>query len=317
VPGDTSFLGRDAVGKLIAVGASGIYRQKTDVAARQRTDLTILGMRLPAAFNVGASGFEQVLATRLTFPYSAAINPANGDVAIYNREVLSLYEPQETGRYAERLRKELAGTEAAIVGLAGESLLLGTAAGEILSYNAANLALIKSFEPVAGVPPRFIEVSPDGRRFAVLMHDRTLWIYDVELGTLQRAAVAGQEDISTVAFNGNDRLLVADRVSRVSEYELPSMALVRRVEAEPDWLESLYRYIVNPLYTIFPKPSQISNVTTYLIADQKTMRPPESRDADLRRRQFQLDIWSPIWSNLAFLVVVLALGCVYTARKDF
>jgi hypothetical protein len=47
------------------------------------------------------------------------------------------------------------------------------------------------------------------------------------------------------------------------------------------------------------------------------MRPIESRDADLRKRQMKLDIWSPIWSNVAFLTVVLFLGCLYTARKDF
>jgi hypothetical protein len=152
---------------------------------------------------------------------------------------------------------------------------------------------------------------------AVLLHDRTLWVYDAGEESLNLAAVDGQGDISGIAFGGNDRLLVGDRVSRVSEYELPTFALVRRVEAEPDWMESLYRYVVQPLYTIFPKPSEIGDVTAYLISDQKTMRPVESRDGDLRKRQFKLDIWSPIWSNLAFLAVVLTLGCVYTARKDF
>jgi hypothetical protein len=317
VPSDTSFLGRDSERKLIAVGASGIYRQKADIAARQRTDLTILGMRLPAAFNVAASGFEQVLATRLTYPYSAAVNPANGDVAIYNREVLSIYAPQETGRYVERVRKEFAGTESAVVALAGDALLLGTANGELFVFEAANLSLRQNFEPVVGVPPRFIESSPDGRYFAVLLHDRTLWVYDAEQETLNLARVDGQGDISGIAFGGNDRLLIGDRVSRVSVYELPTFALVRRVEAEPDWMESLYRYFVHPLYTIFPKPSEIGDVTAYLIAEQKTMRPIESRDGDLRRRRFKLDIWSPIWSNLAFLCVVLLLGCVYTSRKDF
>ena len=316
VPADTSVLGHDREGKLIAVAASGIYRQSADLAARQRTDLTIFGMRLPAAFNPGASGFDQVLATRLTRPYSAAVNPTNGEVAIYNREVLSIYATNEAGRYEERQRKELPGTESAVVAYAGGTVLLGTADGELRIYSGGDLELQSMFEPVADVAPRFIEATPNGSRFAVLLHDRTLWIYSAAADQLSQAPVAGQGDISGVAFHGDDRLLVADRVTRVSEYELPGYELLRRVENDPDWLEMLYRYAVVPLYTIFPKPAEISNVSAYLIADQRTIARDQS-EMDLRARQIPLDIWGPIWSNLAFLVVVLFLGCLYTSRTDF
>jgi hypothetical protein len=316
VPGDTSTLGRNAEGKLIAIGASGIYLQKNDLAARQRADLVIFGMRLPAAFNANQSGFEQVYATRLTPPYSAAIEPTSGEIAIYNREVLTLFAPGDDHRYAERLRKELPGTERAIVAIAGEKLLLATAGGELRVYGTSNLSLLQTREPRPGVAPRFIEASADGRRFAILLHDRSLWIYDADDDTLLQAPVSGQDDICGVAFHGVDRLLVADRVSRVSEYKLPGFELVRCAENEPDWLEVLYRYAVVPLYTIFPKPSEISNVTAYLIAEQRTV-PRGGRDGDLRARQIPLEIWGPIWSNIAFLAVVLFLGCIYTARTDF
>jgi ABC-type transport system involved in multi-copper enzyme maturation permease subunit len=316
VPADTSVLGHDPEGKLIAVAASGIYRQNTDLAARQRTDLTIFGMRLPAAFNPGASGFEQVYATRLTRPYSAAVNPENGEVAIYNREVLSIYAANEAGRYEERLRKELAGTESAVVACAGDTVLLGTADGVLRVYTYGDLSVRASFEPVPGVAPRFLEASPDGRRFAVLLHDRTVWIYRADQNQLFRAPVDGQEDVAGIAFDGDDHLLVSDRVSRVTRYSLPAYDLVDRVESEPEWLEVLYRYAVVPLYTIFPKPSEISNITAYLIADQRTIGRDQG-ETDLRARQIPLDLWGPIWSNLAFLAVVLFLGCLYTSRTDF
>ncbi len=316
VPADTSELGHDREGKLIAIAASGIYRQNADLSARQRTDLTIFGMRLPAAFNPGASGFDQVFATRLTRPYSASVHPTSGEVAIYNREVLSIFAPNEAGRYDERQRKELPGSESAVVSYAGGTALLGTASGELRVYSGDKLELRHTFEPVAGVAPRFVEAAPSGGRFAVLLHDRTLWIYSAESDQLSQAAVDGQGDISGMAFNGDDRLLVADRVTRVSEYELPGYDLRRRVESDPDWLEVLYRYAVVPLYTIFPKPSQISNVTAYLIADQRTIARDQT-EMDLRARQVPLDLWGPIWSNLAFLVVVLFLGCLYTSRTDF
>ncbi len=316
VPADTSVLGHDAQGKLIAVAASGIYRQNTDLSARQRTDLTIFGMRLPAAFNPGASGFEQAFATRLTRPYSAAVNPANGKLAIYNREVLSLFAPNEAGRYEERLRKELAGTESAVVAYAGDTLLLGTADGELRVYRDEDLSLESMFEPVRGVAPRFIEASPSGERFAVLLHDRTLWLYAADDDELWQAPIEGQGDISGMAFASDDQLLVADRISRVSRYTLPSYELMERVENDAEWLEVLYRYAVVPLYTVFPKPSQIDNVTAYLIAEQRTFSRDQG-ETDLRVRQIPLDLWGPVWSNLAFLVVILFLGCVYTSRTDF
>ena len=31
----------------------------------------------------------------------------------------------------------------------------------------------------------------------------------------------------------------------------------------------------------------------------------------------KVDVWGPVWSNLAFLVVVLAASCAYVYRKDF
>jgi ABC-type transport system involved in multi-copper enzyme maturation permease subunit len=316
VPADTSVLGYDPQRKLIAVAASGIYRQNTDLTARQRTDLTIFGVRLPAAFNPGASGFEQVFATRLTRPYSAAVNPVSGEVAIYNREVLTVYAPDEAGRYSERQHQELPGSESAVVSYAGDTILLGTADGELQVYRSGDLALLHSFEPVPGVAPRFIEAAPAGDRFAVLLHDRTLWMYSVADDQLAQPPIDGQGDICGVAFHGNDRLLVGDRVTRVSEYALPAYELVRRVESDPDWLEVLYRYAVVPLYTIFPKPAQISNVTAYLISEQRTIARDQT-ETDLRTRQIPLDLWGPIWSNLAFLVVVLFLGCLYTSRTDF
>jgi hypothetical protein len=316
VPGDTSALGRNPEGKLIAIGASGIYRQTSELTARQRADLVIFGMRLPAAFNAGPSGFEQVLATRLTPPFSAAVDPTNGEVAIYNREVLSSYAPGDDGRYRERVRKELPGSDTAIVARGDQIVLLGAADGELCVYSTDNLSLRTTFEPRPGVAPRFIEASPNGRLFAILFHDRSLWLYDAVNDTLSQAPVSGQDDICGVAFHGDDRLLVADRVSRVSEHKLPGYELVRRVENEPDWLEALYRCAVVPLYTVFPKPTQISNVTAYLIAEQRTFQ-RGGRDGDLHARQIPLEIWGPIWSNVAFLAVVLCLGCIYTARTDF
>jgi hypothetical protein len=316
VPSDTTLLARDEEGRLLFVTGQGMLRQKGELAGKAARSPEIFGVRLPAVLGGNAEALEHVLVARLSHPYSAAVNAQSGEVAIYNREVLAVYARNEKGTYEERLRKELAGSDSGVVAFGGNAILLGSADGAVRVFNSRDMTLRSRWAPAEGVAPRFVEAAPDGGHFAVLLHDRTLWIYDEGRDELERAEVTGQEDITAFAFNGPARLLVADRVTRVSEYRLDDLALVRRAEMEPDWLETLYRYMVVPIHKVFPKPTEINNITTYLLTEQKTIV-AGPRDGDLRTRRLKLDLWGPVWSNLGFLAAMLAIGCVYVWRKDF
>ena len=85
-------------------------------------------------------------------------------------------------------------------------------------------------------------------------------------------------------------------------------------------LEILYRYVVMPLYTVFPKPGELDGVVTYLVVGDPVNLFEQSRmprdQVNLERRG-PIDIWQPIWSNLAFLAVMLTVTCVYISRRDF
>jgi hypothetical protein len=67
---------------------------------------------------------------------------------------------------------------------------------------------------------------------------------------------------------------------------------------------------------VFPKPGQLDQTAAYLITDQETI-PVGGRRQDLAAKRAKLDIWNPIWSNAAFVGVVLLLASVYVHRKDF
>jgi hypothetical protein len=87
-----------------------------------------------------------------------------------------------------------------------------------------------------------------------------------------------------------------------------------------DTVQILYRYVVTPLYTIFPKPSEMNGVVTHLVVGDPIELFEQSRaprDELQREERIQIDIWQPIISNVIFLVVVLAITCVYIERKDF
>ena len=78
----------------------------------------------------------------------------------------------------------------------------------------------------------------------------------------------------------------------------------------------MYGYGVNWLYTIFPKPGELDNLVLFLLTDQETQA-VGGQEANLQSERAVLNIWTPLWSNLAFLVVMLTLTCLYISRRDF
>jgi hypothetical protein len=172
------------------------------------------------------------------------------------------------------------------------------------------------FEPQGKNQPRFALASGDGRWFAVLFHTNHLWLYDAEQQTAVAAPISGQGNISAAAFSGPYRLLVADRGSRVTEYQLSSGTMGNRYSPGLSLLEKVYRYGVVPAYTVFPKPGELGNTVNYLLTDRETVATTHNAD-DLAATQISYDPWAPVWSGLAFTLVMLVVSCVYMQRQEF
>jgi hypothetical protein len=222
----------------------------------------------------------------------------------------------KSDRYRVRMQKKLEKQEPGVVALSGKILLLALADGWTLALDPVDFKRLCEVRPDGRNAPRFVEASADGRYFAVLFHDRKLYLYDVELRQMSLAPVAGQGDISAVAFSAGDRLLVADRFTRASAYRLPDCALERQYAPARRTLEQVYFYAIKPIYTVFPKPGELNNLVSYLLTDETSVS-AQGRPEDLQAGRVALNIWQPVWSSLAFVVVAVAFGCWYTARKDF
>jgi hypothetical protein len=179
-----------------------------------------------------------------------------------------------------------------------------------------SLELQREFAPEGRNQPRLALAAPGGRWFAVLFHHRRLWLFDTQQQTTPDVKVVGQGDISAVTFAGPNRLLVADRVNRVSDYQLPQANLQRSVAPPPTKMESLYRFVIQPVYALFPKPGELDNSVTYLLTERNTVQVGRRR-GDLSATQITIDPWGPVWSSLAFVLVTLAVACLYLHREDF
>ena len=227
-----------------------------------------------------------------------------------------MLERNSDGNYSKKLESEIAGAAGAVLAFAGPTLLAGLEDGRVLLLDAATLKVQQEFLPAGETTPRFAMAAPNGRWFVVLSHNRTLRMFDARAGKPADVSFAGQGDISAAAFSGADRLLVTDRVNRVTSYQLdPFQTEDRRAPALTP-LERVYHYAIVPIYTVFPKPGELGNVVSYLLTEQETVA-TNPNSADLSQRRIKINIYGPVLSSLAFLVVVLTFTCLYVRRTDF
>ncbi|HBO43586.1 MAG TPA: hypothetical protein DD670_06585 [Planctomycetaceae bacterium] len=313
LPSGASWLFLDPEGRPTAVAASGVFRL-TDRATDDQPKPKLWGVTLP----FGGVGPYVHLGPEAPFalesPFAAAMHPTSGDVATHAAGQLRCLRRDEKGMYHQRAERDLGEPEdPAVLAFAGDRIVVAQSDGRVLLLDAADLTTRAELRPAGRSEPQAAEATRDGRHFAVLFHNGTLAMFDAE-GTVQGRFFG---DVSAVAFDGSEHLFVADRDTRVTKYELPSLVVIERHAAAPDLLQAVYRYFVLPFYTIFPKPGELDEVVAYLLTDQTTVVQGPPGATDPREARIKIDIHGPIWSSLAFVVVVLGVTCVYLHRMDF
>ncbi len=193
-------------------------------------------------------------------------------------------------------------------------VLLGRKDGSVQAFDRKTLKEDASAEPWSGSYVRFLEVSPDGAQVAATLHDETLWLFDDASDQWQRARVAGQGDISAAHWADDGALYVADRGTRVSVYEPGSLEL--RTRYAPAWSpgDILNRYVISPLYFVFPKPGELYKTFDHLVMSEGDTDASVDEASTARSRSSPL---TPVWSGLAFIVVMLGLTCLYFQRQEY
>ncbi|HEX7375979.1 MAG TPA: ABC transporter permease subunit [Pirellulales bacterium] len=310
-PVGTAVLLVDRQGTLLAVTPRGLSKLTGDPVATE-PPAKVFGFSVPSAEGSRFTAAGGNL--RLGTPLSAAIDRANDEIALFDTQTLRVLSPNAKGRYVQRASREMAENLSGVVAIGGGRVLLARANGEIDIFDSARLEKQETFRPEAKNAPRFADVSADGKTFAVLFHNRRLWMYDAAGKRPLALPISGQGDLSAASFSG-DRLLLADRFTRVTAYDLSTGQVADRRRPDLSVLEKVYLFGVQPIYTVFPKPGEMSNVAAYLLTGSESATVGVTNDLQAARPK--LDIWMPIWSNLAFIAVVVGLGCFYTSRKDF
>jgi hypothetical protein len=305
-PAGTTELFVDGQRDVLAVGTQGVFRLSRNETAEAGAG------KVTESF--APAGPTPPLP--LQAPLASALNAATGEIAFRSLSTVTVLARNPDGSYSKKQTAEVAGDAASVLAFGGSTLLAALSDGRVLILDAATLKVQHEFSPAGETAPRFAVAAPEGRWFAVLFHDNKLWLYDARAGKPLNVSFSGQGNISAVAFNGADRLLVTDRVNRVTSYHLEPFQTEDRRAPALTLLERAYYYAIVPIYTVFPKPGELSNVVTYLLTEQETVATNPTRD-DLSQRRVKVNVYGPLWSSVAFLVVVLTGTCLYVRRTDF
>lgn len=196
---------------------------------------------------------------------------------------------------------------------AGDRVVLALNDRRILVFSLEDNALALLAERQADAVVRQVRLAPDGKSFAARREDQRLFWYETDgesagtpLGGGAQGnvtAIAASPDGTLAAAYAFNHLLLLDENHKAQE----------RLTPEYSTFEAIYWYFIKPLYTIFPKPGELGNVTAYFLYGKETISVPGNPDAP----EEKLDIYTPLWSNLLFLSAMLGIGCWYVSRRDF
>jgi hypothetical protein len=301
----------------LLVMTSGIQRLVRDVGTGA-VMLRLPGLSIPLTRGESLADVSPEPPPFWASPASAALDWQSGKLAIYSRGSVELLSFSSTERRYERLVEQQVlhdEGEAAVVAIGGKTCALCRDDGTVWLLDSQTLARRGTLTAGQGSPPRTAIFSPDARWLAVLFHDGQLRLIDTTKDSVVRPAVGGQGDISAIAFNPAGHLLVADRATRVTQYDIDPVTRVRTLAAKLDLQEKVYYYTIKPLYLALPKPGEFYKTVQYLLTDQQTA--DQAEGDELAGAQKKLSPWTPVWSSAAFIGVMLGLGCLYIRRQEF
>lgn len=313
-PNGTRVLLPTTDGEILVAGTDGLYRLEGE-AVGPADAFKLFGMSLPG---LGESArFVRVDDETLEWkrPFAAAIDPVSGRVVVNVGNTRSMLQPMD-GKYLVEESVQHESNEELLIAFAGDRYLTASQSGLIHIFDANGKGLLNLQNPFGTNEPKRVATSPDGRWAAILFHHRKVWVYDNKEGRSFVPSLSGQGDISAIAFSPDSSFLAADRFGRITRYAPEdSFAIKETMEPEPDFLETLYTRVIDPVHTIFPKPGEMENVVTWLMTRQQTIGPDDTDELSASRQV--IDIQEPLWSNLAFLAIMLTVTSVLITRRDF
>lgn len=311
-PTGASWIFQDAQGKIELIGTSGVFAYKPP-AGKQGAKTKVLGFEIP----LGPADDPFVRLgppedTTFSAPYSAAIDPQSGRILIDNEQSLMLMNRNHDGSsytLFKSVNHDSSGPT--LVGLAGSTAVVVSKAGRIQLRNDSSLEVEQTFRPAGNSPPVAVETSADGRHIAVLFQNGRLWLYDNQT----RQGKLLDRYASAVAFD-RDSVLYSNTSRQVRVRDLKAGETTKVYTPKSETLQWSYRWIIEPIYFVFPKPGELNSLVRSLLIEDLPGIPGMDVVEDLRDPQPTPNSTPPLVHGLIFVLVMLGITCLYVERLD-
>ncbi|GAB5403707.1 MAG: hypothetical protein Aurels2KO_19380 [Aureliella sp.] len=126
----------------------------------------------------------------------------------------------------------------------------------------------------------------------------------------------GSTDVTCANWISQDQVWLGGKPHSAFLVDVSKGEIVERLAPKASIWEFAYQWIVKPAYYVNPKPAALDDATNYLLSGNKSQAMGIVTNR-LEQAQVELDIWQPIITNLCFVFVMLAIGCIYIVRSEF
>ena len=315
-------------GQIILPGVRGVHKfaGASDQAKKWRAFLKgPLGGILPMS---PASGGFETLTPKDIQPLSreavVAFNRRDDSLAFWDHGKVSTWNRTAEGKYSMGTVGEFEDKQSAVIATGGEFVLCALADGKVLVLDRSTLAPVAEGSIPRDETPKVAEFAADGSWAVVLTHSGNVVTFSGTERTFVSWKPRENGSVSAVSFNADHQLMVANGRRTIRFYPQSSASPSKTLAGSTSWLFRVYDYVVLPLYTVLPKPSELDNVVHYLVTGEKSVvidpgedGPVSPASEDLNRQRVTFDLQTSFLSNLGFIAVMLIAGSTYLIRKDF
>ncbi len=304
-------------GQTIAVCRGGLFRLNWQKDIGKSGNSGLLGML--RNFMPGTNAFENIAPKDFVLSdNSSATTTADGQgLIVYSSgEVHLLKLTNNKFEVVHTIKLDGEGTEPALVAANGDYCVVARDALPITLLDGELKTLQTDLELPNKTNVRQIARIPSTNAVAIITHLGDWWKLDCETRKLSKLPNPNLGSITTMTWNSAEEVWLGIKPNRVVNFNIAKSTISEEFKPVSTTLEYVFNWIVKPLYVINPKPSALDNAMGYILSGSETQSMNIVTN-DMEQAQVKVDIWSPILSNLAFVAVMLLIGSVYVARKEF
>ena len=320
----TILIGND--GRIILPSADKLY-EFIGQTQQEKRQTDFLGGITGGLLGRGSKAFREVQPKGmpdLDDHFAAAIDRVSNNLLLFGKGQLHELKALEDGTYSPGRSRNFETDDSGLLAVAADHAILGLADGRVLVLNAESLETVYELQLADGILPRVCTAADDGSSLAVLTHAETVLLFDGKSGQPLTWQPPENGSCSAIAYAPDGQLLVSDGRLAVRKYNVPTGEQLEEWSETTSWVYRFYDYVIHPVWTVLPKPSQLDEFVTYLNSGEKSVLvndangPPGIVDRD--SLQQERDTFEPIpviRDNMIFVIVILFLGCVYVSRTDY